>query len=287
MERILNIQWFPGHMSKSRKLISQNIKLVDIVIELLDARIPISSKNPEIDSIIGEKKRIIVLNKSDLADETISREWVKWYASKGFVCMLVDSLSGRGMKQLKQSIKETMAEKLERDKEKGIVFKPVRTMVVGIPNVGKSAFINQIAGKKSAVTGDKPGVTRGQQWIRLNKEIQLLDTPGILWPKFDDIQTGLNLAFTGAIKDDIIDTTGIAAALMEALIELYPGDISRRFKLEDTEGKTGEELLEIAGRKRGCVISGGQIDYNRIASILLDEFRGGRIGRISLERPDM
>jgi ribosome biogenesis GTPase A len=285
MERILNIQWFPGHMNKTRKLLSENLKLVDIVIEMLDARIPRSSKNPEIDQIIGGKKRIIVLNKSDLSDSKISKEWVIHYKAKGILCVLTDSASGRGINQVLMCIREMMAEKIEYEKQKGRIFKPVRTMVVGIPNVGKSSFINRIAGKKSAVTGDKPGVTRGSQWIRLNREIQLLDTPGILWPKFEDIGIGLNLAYTGAIKDEIIDTTGIAAALMEDLARLYPENVKQRYKIEEIEGKTGEELLESAGRKRGCVVSGGIIDLNRIASIVLDEFRGGKIGKMSLEKP--
>jgi len=286
MERVLNIQWFPGHMSKTRKLLSKNLKLIDIVIEMLDARIPRSSKNPDIDELIGNRKRIIVLNKYDLSDSKVTGEWVKHYESKGIRCVPVDSASGRGVNQVVSGIREMMAEKLEYEKQKGRVFKPIRTMVVGIPNVGKSSFINKIAGKKSAVTGDKPGVTRGNQWIRLNREIQLLDTPGILWPKFEDIGIGLKLAYTGAIKDEIIDTAGVAAALMEELALSYPENLKQRYKIEEIEGKTGEELLESAGKKRGCIISGGQVDLNRTASIVLDEFRGGKIGKMSLERPE-
>lgn len=282
----MDIQWFPGHMAKTRRILSENLKLVDVVIELLDARIPSSSKNPEIDEIVKNKPRIVVLNKSDLADEAVSRVWNKWYNSKGYANIFIDSIKGKGIDRLKSSLKELMKEKLERDKQKGRLFRPIRTMVVGIPNVGKSSFINKIAGKASAVTGDKPGVTRGKQWIRLNPEIELLDTPGILWPKFDDPQVGFHLAFTGAIKDDIIDRIEVAAALMEKLSVLYPVSLKDRFKLETLGEKTGLMMLQEAGKNRGCIVSGGEIDYNRIAAIVLDEFRGGKIGRITLEKPE-
>lgn len=282
----MNIQWFPGHMAKTRRILSENLKLIDVVIELLDARIPRSSKNPEIDEIIKNKPRVVVLNKSDLADEAVSKEWSKWYNSKGYTNIFVDSIRGKGINLLKTELKKLMKEKLEREKQKGRLFRPVRTMVVGIPNVGKSSFINKIAGKASAATGDKPGVTRGKQWIRINPEIELLDTPGILWPKFDDPQVGLNLAFTGAIKDDIIDIIEVAASLMGQLALIYPHNIKERYKLDSIEGLTGEELLKTAGKNRGCIIAGGEIDLRRIAAIVLDEFRGGKIGRISLECPE-
>lgn len=285
MDRQLNIQWFPGHMNKTRRLLSENLKLVDVVIELIDSRIPISSKNPEIDNIIKDKKRVIAMNKSDLADDVISKMWEKWYAAQGITCVLIDSLSGKGIKQLQNKMKEAIKEKLEKDRKRGRIFRPIRTMVVGIPNVGKSSFINKIAGKRSAATGDRPGVTRGPQWVRLNREIQLLDTPGILWPKFEDSRVGLNLAFTGAIKDDIIDIVSIASSLMETLALLYPQNIIRHYKLTSVEGIRGEELLHIAGKNRGCIAAGGEVDYNRIAAIVLDEFRGGKIGRITLEKP--
>jgi ribosome biogenesis GTPase A len=267
-------------------MMADNLKLVDIIIELLDARIPISSKNPEIDSIVGVKPRISVLNKSDLADEAVSRDWSKWYGKQGFSHIFVDTIKGKGINELKAKLREMMKEKLEREREKGRLFRPIRTMVVGIPNVGKSSFINKIAGRASAVTGDRPGVTRGKQWIRLNEEIELLDTPGILWPKFDDELIGLNLAFTGAIKDEIIDTGEVAMLLLKKLTELYPAYLAQRFKLGNIENMTPLELLEAAGRKRGCIISGGEIDYSRISAIVLDEFRGGKIGRISLEKPN-
>lgn len=281
----MNINWFPGHMAKTRRLLTENLKLVDVVIELLDARIPSSSKNPEIDAIVNNKPRLIAMNKADLADENISREWLKWYGSKGTAVIFIDSIKGTGINQLKSKLREIMKERIERDKQKGRIFRPIRTMVAGIPNVGKSSFINRIAGKASAVTGDRPGVTRGKQWIRINEEIELLDTPGILWPKFEDSQVALNLAYTGAIKDEIMDTVEIAAALLEKLSTEYPSYLSGRFKLQNLEGQTGLMLLEACGKNRGCIVSGGEIDLQRVSTIILDEFRGGKIGRISLERP--
>lgn len=283
----MNIQWFPGHMAKTRRLIAENLKLVDVIIELLDARIPFSSRNPEINTLINNKPRLVAFNKSDLADEQISGQWVKWYAEQGINCILINSISGKGLNEVKARARELMSEKIERDRAKGKLFTPVRLMVVGIPNVGKSSFINRIVGRATAVTGDRPGVTRGKQWIRINSEIELLDTPGILWPKFEDQEVGLNLAFTGAIKDDIMD---IAEAAMELLVRLsknYPAELCTRFKLEPDVLKDIEplELLETVARKRGCIISKGQIDYSRIAAIVLDEFRGGKIGRITLEKP--
>lgn len=281
----MNIQWFPGHMAKTRRMLAENLKLIDVVIELLDARIPKSSKNPEIDDIVKSKPKIVAFNKADLADEAVSREWSNWYNSQGFTSIFIDSIKGKGIKELKLQLHSIMEDKLKKEKAKGRIFRPIRTMVVGIPNVGKSSLINKIAGRASAVTGDRPGVTRNKQWIRLNEEIELLDTPGILWPKFDDQEVGLNLAFTGAIKDDIIDTVEVAAKLMERLSQTYPQNLMERFKLNTLEDKDGIALLEEAGRKRGCIMSGGEIDFSRISIILLDEFRGGKIGRISLEKP--
>ncbi|HHW47109.1 MAG TPA: ribosome biogenesis GTPase YlqF [Clostridiaceae bacterium] len=283
----MDIQWFPGHMAKTRRLLSENLKLVDVVIELLDARIPYSSKNPDIDRIVLNKPKVVVLNKSDLADEKVSAEWSKWYSINGYTGIFVDSLKGTGINKVKSILTDLMREKIERDKRKGRIFRPIRTMVVGIPNVGKSSFINRIAGRASAATGDKPGVTRGKQWIKLNKNIELLDTPGILWPKFDDREVGLNLAFTGAIKDEVYDIVEVAALLLERLSVSYPDYLKNRFKLDSLEDKTGVILLEEAAKNRGCIISGGRIDYSRIAATVLDEFRGGKIGRISLERPNL
>jgi len=281
----MNIQWFPGHMAKTRRILTENLKLVDVVIELLDARIPYSSKNPEIDRILQNKPRVVALNKSDLADEKISKEWSSWYNSQGYANIFIDSLKGTGVKELKRKMQELMKDKIERDRQKGRIFRPIRTMIVGIPNVGKSSLINRLAGKSIAVTGDRPGVTRGKQWINVNNEIQLLDTPGILWPKFDDKRVGLNLAITGAIKDDILDIQELASVLLEILSVDYPQYIKERYKLDTLEGKKGYELLEEAGRKRGCLVSGGQVDLTRISSIILDELRGGKIGRITLEKP--
>ncbi|QNU65356.1 ribosome biogenesis GTPase YlqF [Ruminiclostridium herbifermentans] len=284
----MNIQWFPGHMAKTRRLIAENLKLVDVIIELLDARIPYSSRNPEIDSLVNNKPRLVAFNKSDLADDKISSQWIQWYAEQGIKCILINSITGKGLNDVKTRARELVSEKIERDRAKGKIFTPVRTMVVGIPNVGKSSFINKIVGKATALTGDRPGVTRGKQWIRINSEIELLDTPGILWPKFEDQEVGMNLAFTGAIKDDIMDTAEVAMELLYRLSKLYPKELCARFKLEPDLIKNIEplELLETVGRKRGCLISKGQIDYSRISAIVLDEFRGGKIGRITLEKPN-
>jgi len=282
----LNIQWFPGHMNKTRRLLAENLKMVDVVIELLDARIPVSSKNPEIDNIVKNKPKIIVLNKSDLADKEISDSWKKWYNSKGYTSIFVNSINGMGIKQLKNKMRDMMKERIEKDRQRGRIFRPVKAMIVGIPNVGKSSLINKIAGRRSAVTGDKPGVTRGKQWINVNDEIQLLDTPGILWPKFEDEKVGINLAITGAIKDDILDIVGLASALFEILSESYPEHIIKRYKLETIENKSGLEILKEAGEKRGCIASGGEIDMMRISAIVLDEFRNSKIGKITLEKPE-
>jgi len=271
-------------MAKTRRILAENLKMVDVVVELLDARIPASSKNPEIDGIVKNKPKIVVLNKADLADEKISNEWSKWYNSQGYATIFIDSIKGTGIKQLKDQMRD-IKDRIERDRQRGRIFRPIRTMIVGIPNVGKSSLINKIAGKKSAVTGDRPGVTRNKQWINVNNEIQLMDTPGILWPKFEDKTVGINLAVTGAIKDEIIDTVELASILLEHLSKTYPENIKKRYKLESLQDKKGYELLEEAGKKRGCIISGGEVDLTRIAAIVLDEFRGGKIGRITLERP--
>ncbi|NLW01765.1 MAG: ribosome biogenesis GTPase YlqF [Clostridiaceae bacterium] len=281
----MNIQWFPGHMAKARRLIRENMKLVDVVIELLDARIPLSSRNPEIDTLVGQKPRIIALNKSDLSDPGKNRLWAQYFIKSNTEVIYTNAITGAGMEQLKDKLKELTRRKTESAAARGRIGRAVKTMVVGIPNVGKSAFINKIAGKASARTGDKPGVTRAKQWVRINPEIQLLDTPGILWPKFEDPNTGLNLAFTGAIKDEIMDTTELAARLMERLAAMYPDKLMERYKLGQVKDRSGFMLLEEAGRNRGCLVTGGEVDFNRIAVIVLDEFRGGRIGKITLEDP--
>lgn len=282
----MNVNWFPGHMAKTRELIKDNIKLVDVVIELLDARIPLSSKNPEFDSILGTKPKIVALNKFDLSDAQVNKEWKKWYDLKGHTCIFVNSISGTGMKDLKTQLKNVMKDRLVRDAGRGRVGRTIKTMVVGIPNVGKSTFINKLAGKSVAKTGDRPGVTRNKQWVRLGGMIELLDMPGILWPKFDDKSVGLNLAFTGAIKDEILDTVELSIELLGILRKSYPKQLSDRYKIDINQEITNLALLEQIAVKRGCILSGGKIDLNRMALIFLKEFRDGTIGHISLERPD-
>lgn len=280
-----SINWFPGHMAKTKRILSESIRLVDVVVEILDARIPRSSKNPDIDGLISNKPKVVVLNKMDLADGEVSSRWKKYFCSSGQRVIFVDALKGVGIRELNKVINDIMKEKIARDRVKGIIAKPIRSMVVGIPNVGKSAFINRIAGKKIAKTGDRPGVTRTKQWIRLNEKIELLDTPGILWPKFEDPVVGINLAITGAIKDEVYDTVDVASILVERLKVVYPDLLKGRYKLDDLD-KKGYELLEDIAKKRGAIMAGGSIDYIRVASIVLDELRGGKIGRISLEVPD-
>lgn len=251
----------------------------------MDARIPLSSRNPEIDKLVCSKPRIIALNKSDLSDPEKNRLWAQHFRNRNIEVIYTNAITGAGINELKNKLKALTRQKTESAAARGRIGRAIKTMVVGIPNVGKSAFINKIAGRSGAQTGDRPGVTRSKQWVRINPEIQLLDTPGILWPKFEDVDTGLNLAFTGAIKDEIMDTAELAAKLMERLACLYPDELMARYKLGQVQDRTGLMLLEEAGRKRGCLVSGGEVDLYRIAAIVLDEFRGGRIGRITLENP--
>lgn len=281
----MNIQWFPGHMAKTRRLIEENLKLVDIVIELLDARIPMSSRNPQINEIVKDKPRLILLNKSDIADKEITKKWVEHFAKEGITAISISSTQSKNLNIIFDKCNAILKEKIEKQKQKGIVNKAIRIMVVGVPNVGKSSFINKLSGKKSAVTGDRPGVTRGKQWISLKSGFELLDTPGILWPKFEDETIGLRLAFTGAIKDEILDVELLAIKLLEFLREKYPASLTERYKMTDFDDLEGYEMLELLGRKRGFVISGGEIDTLRAANVLLDEFRGAKMGGISLEEP--
>lgn len=278
------INWFPGHMVKTKREIKENLKLVDAVIEIRDARIPNSSKNPDIDQLCKGKPRIILLNKCDLANEKITKEWKKSLENSETVVLEVNALKNDGLKNIKPALLKLLKEKHDRLKAKGLVKITTRVMVVGIPNVGKSTFINKMARNNIAKTGDRPGVTKSKQWIKTSIGIELLDTPGVLWPKFEDEQVGLNLAFTGAIKDEIMDIEELAFNLVKKLEVDFKDELMTRYKLEHLSEETIENLANIA-RKRGCLISGGNIDYNRIAVILLDEFRGGKIGRISLERP--
>lgn len=280
----MHINWFPGHMKKTKDLIKENLKLVDVVVELLDARIPISSKNPEIDGLIGNKTKVVVLNKFDLSDQRVLDQWIEYYHSKGISAIPVNSLTGEGINRLIHELKLSFQDKLDKMLSKGMKPRAVRVMIVGIPNVGKSSLINKLAGKKSAKTGNKPGVTKGKQWIKIKKDLELFDTPGILWPKIDDIETGIKLAFTGAIKDEILDIDEIAFKLVEFLNENYKDDLVDRYKLKN-EPETGLEIMEEIARNRGCIISGNMVDYTKVSRLILDEFRKGIIGRITLERP--
>ena len=278
------INWFPGHMRKTQREIKENLKLVDAVIEIRDARIPRASANPDIDTLLQGKPRIILLNKSDLTDSRITKEWIKYLTKDDVRVLEVNALKGVGLKAIKPMLLELLKEKHDRLKSKGMVKITTRVMVVGIPNVGKSTFINKMAKNNTAKTGDKPGVTKSKQWIKTALSMELLDTPGVLWPKFEDDATALNLAFTGAIKDEIMDIEDLALKLVERLQNNYEKELKERYKLSDVY-ENPLDTLDAIGRKRGTIIKGGNIDYNRIAVILLDEFRSGKIGKISLESP--
>ncbi len=281
-----NINWFPGHMTKTKRMMAENQKLIDVVVEMVDARIPLSSRNPSIDEIFPSKPRILVLNKCDIADDKLTREWEKYFSEKGICVMAVSSTGGKSINGIFDACREILKEKIEHERERGLVNRSVKIMVVGIPNVGKSSLINKLSGRKNAITGDRPGVTRGKQWIRLKNGFELLDTPGILWPKFEDRLVGERLAFTGAIKDDILDIEEIACILMNFLRDNYPESLEMRYKMTNIENLTGYELLTLMGKKRGFVVSGGEIDTERAAKILLDEFRGAKLGKITLEKPE-
>lgn len=281
----MNIQWFPGHMAKTRRQIEEKLKLIDVVVEVLDARIPMSSKNPDISEITKQKPRIIVLNKADLADDVITKKWIEYYKNMGILACAADCSSGKGVAESINLVKKVIADKIAQNQDKGM-NRAIKILVAGVPNAGKSSYINRISGRASATVGDRPGVTRGQQWIRLKSGIELLDTPGILWPKFEDEKVGLHLAFTGAVKDEIMDVELLACRLAEFLNENYKELLCARYKLENTDGMQGFELLEYIGKKRGFVISGGEIDFLRASNILLDEFRSTKIGKISIEKPE-
>lgn len=281
----MNIQWYPGHMTKTRRMIGENLKYVDLVAEVVDARIPISSRNPDIDDLVGTKPRIIVLNRADQADPAMNKVWGDWFRAQGFAVLETDAKTGRGVKDFANAARSALREKLEAWKAKGQVGRPIRAMIVGVPNVGKSTFINQVAKRKSAKAGDRPGVTRGKQWVAVDAGMDLLDTPGILWPKFEDQSIGLNLAFTGAVKDEIMDIETLACHFMDLLNRRYPAALSR-YKLEPDPDAQGWELLERAARKRGFLISGGEVDTERMSKILLDEYRGSKLGRFTLETPE-
>ncbi|MBU3195540.1 ribosome biogenesis GTPase YlqF [Clostridium algidicarnis] len=278
------INWFPGHMVRTRRQITENLKLVDLVIEIRDARIVKSSSNPEINELCENKPRIILLNKADLSEGKVTKDWIKTLSSEKIKLLEVNSLTGEGIKNIKPAISELLKEKEDRMKKKGLKSIVWRAMVVGIPNVGKSSFINKMAKNNIAKVGDKPGVTKNKQWIKTSLGVELMDTPGILWPKFEDEEVALNLAFTGSIKDEIMDVEELALKLIERLVVTNPNNLKNRYKLDTLEG-TSLEIMEAIGKKRGAIISGGGVDYNRIAIMLLDEFRGGKVGKISLETP--
>lgn len=281
----MNIQWYPGHMTKAKRAMKEDIKLIDLIIELVDARVPLASRNPDIDELGKGKARLILLNKSDLASEKQNEAWTSWFKKKGFFVVKVNARSGAGLKQINGVVQEACKEKIERDRRRGILNRPVRAMVVGIPNVGKSTFINSFAGKACAKTGNKPGVTKGNQWIRLNKTLELLDTPGILWPRFEDQQVGLHLALIGSINDQILNKDELACELIGLLEKDYPQVVKDRFGIENVEEDRVKVLEEIA-RSRACLMKGGELDLARASALLLDDFRAGKLGRISLEKAE-
>ena len=281
----MNIHWYPGHMTKTRRQIEADLKQVDAVCEIVDARIPVSSRNPDIDSICGAKPRIIVLNRMDLADPNATKKWMAYFKAKGMAVIATDCKTRKGIADFTPAARTACAEKLARDAARGM-NRPLRVMVVGIPNVGKSTLINQISGRKGAKAENRPGVTRGKQWVTVDSGLQLLDTPGILWPKFEDPEVGMMLAYTGAVKEGVIDLEELACRLMELLHKFYPNTLLERYKVEAPEGTPGWELMEMAGRKRGYLISGGEVNTERMSKVLIDEFRGGKLGKFTLEMPE-
>lgn len=282
----MNYQWYPGHMTKAKRMMQEDIKLIDLIIELVDARIPLSSRNPDIDELGKNKSRIILLNKSDLADEVCNKQWAAYFKQKGFFVLEINAKTGAGIKAIHGLVQEACKEKIERDRKRGILNRPVRAMVVGIPNVGKSTFINSFAGKACTKTGNKPGVTKGKQWIRLNKSLELLDTPGILWPKFEDQAVGMKLAFIGSINDEIIIMQEMALDLISYIAAKYPHVFMDRYQVAYPEGEQAalKMLTEIA-RVRKCFSKGEELDYDKAAALFIDDFRSGRLGRITLEYP--
>ena len=281
----LHINWYPGHMKKTKEMVQNNLKLVDVVIELLDARIPLSSKNPEIDKLAHNKPRVVVLNKSDLSDRAKLNKWISYYQSKGIKAIPVDTLKGSGVNKIVEECKNVTKEKMDALKEKGRKERAIRVMIVGVPNVGKSSLINKLTGRKSTQTGDRPGVTKGKQWVRLKGNLELLDTLGILWPKFEDQKIALNLAFTRAIKDEILDIDTLGLKFIEKMSEIEPEKLKARYKL-DSLGEEPLETMEMIGRKRGFILGRNELDYTRIAKTVLNEFREGKLGQITLEVPE-
>jgi len=282
----MNIQWYPGHMTKAMRMIEENIRNVDAVCEILDARIPYSSRNPDIDSLVSEKPRMVILNRTDLADPVITKLWSDYYKSKGIYVIETDAKTGKGVNTFVPAVKKVLHEKIEYNKQRGMEGKPLRVMILGIPNVGKSTFINKVAKRKAAIAGDKPGVTRGKQWINIDSNLDLLDTPGVLWPKFDSQTVGEMLAITNAIKADVLDKETLACNFLVRLRDMYPAAIEQRYKFAPSPEATGYELLQKAAQKRGFLISGGEFDTERMANVLLNEYHEGKLGRLSLEKPN-
>jgi len=280
----MNYQWYPGHMTKAKRMMEENIKLIDLVIELVDSRIPESSRNPDIDTLAKGKARMILLNKSDLSNEACNAKWEEYYKNKGITVVKINSRDRGSVKAVNNAVAIACKEKIERDRKRGIINRPVRAMVVGIPNVGKSTFINALAGKACAKTGDKPGVTKGKQWIKLNKGVELLDTPGILWPKFENVEVGKKLAFIGSINDSILDTEELACELIDSLKQVAAGKIGERYGI--SEDKKAYELLQDIAKSRCCLLKGEELDTKKAAMILMDDYRSGKIGRITLELPE-
>lgn len=279
----MNIQWYPGHMTKAKRMMQEDMKLIDIVVELLDARVPISSRNPDIDTLANNKFRLVLLNKCDLADERITQKWEAYFKEKGIMVVTINARNGQGMKVITNKIQEACKEKIERDRKRGIMNRPIRAMIVGIPNVGKSTFINSYAKKACTKVGNKPGVTKGKQWIKINKGVELLDTPGILWPKFEDEEVGLHLAFIGSINDEILQKVELACNLISFMQKNYAGVLEERYQVEANDDPA--KFLESIAIKRGCLLKGNELNYEKAAAILLDEFRNGKLGRISVEQP--
>ena len=282
----MNIQWYPGHMTKTRRQMEANLKLVDAVCELVDARIPYSSRNPDIAALCGSKPRMVILNRIDLADPAMTAVWSDYFRAQGAAVVCTDCKSRKGIDRFVPAVRALLAEKLQRYAEKGQTGRPLKLMIVGIPNVGKSTFINQIAGRKGAKAENRPGVTRGKQWITVDQGLLLLDTPGILWPKFEDPEVGMRLAYTGAVKEDVIDTETLACHFMELLAKFYPQTLLERYKLEAPEGADGYDLLQLAGKKRGYLVSGGEVNTERMAKALMDDYRSGKLGKLTLESPE-
>lgn len=281
----MNIQWYPGHMTKTRRQIEADLKQVDAVCEIVDARIPMSSRNPDIDSICSNKPRIIVLNRADLADPESTNRWIAWFKGRGFAAIATDCKSRKGISSFQPAVRSVLQEKIQRDAAKGM-NRPLRVMIVGIPNVGKSTLINQVSGRKGAKAENRPGVTRGKQWVTVDTGLLLLDTPGILWPKFEDPNVGMKLAYTGAVKENIMDTEELACHLMDVLWRVYPDTVKNRYKIDMPADTPGYALLEEAGRKRGFLLSRGEINTERMAKVLLDEYRSGKLGLITFENPE-